>query len=89
LGCTVQELGARMSAEEFGEWWALYCHEPWGEVRSDIAAGVITAMLFNINRREHTRPAGPLDFAPYLKPREEEREVSIAQMVEEARRGRR
>jgi hypothetical protein len=41
LGCTLSELGRRMSAKEFNVWQAEYEIEPWGEERSDLRAGSI------------------------------------------------
>lgn len=38
LGCTVAELGERMSASELAEWMALMSVEPWGQARGDIQA---------------------------------------------------
>lgn len=87
LGCTVRELELRLTADEFGEWWALYRMEPWGETRSDIAAGMIASTLANIHRKENARPFGPLDFAPYLKPREAPVEVDPAAFIEGIRSG--
>jgi hypothetical protein len=70
FGCSVAELGERITAEEFGHWWALYLQEPWAEARADIAAGMIAATLANVNRGRDTPPFKPLDFAPYLHPRD-------------------
>lgn len=70
-----------MSALEFGEWWALYKAEPWAERRTDVAAGVIASTVANVNRHPDARPFEPLDFAPYLKPREIEVVTTAADMV--------
>lgn len=71
----------RLSAFEFGEWWALYRHEPWGEVRGDLAAGQVAAVMANIHRKETAKPFSALDFCPYLKPREETKEVDPAEFM--------
>jgi hypothetical protein len=36
-----------MEAREFDEWMAYWAVEPWGEVRADYRAGMITAMVAN------------------------------------------
>lgn len=83
----MEELGWRMTADEFGEWWALYQLEPWAEARTDVASGLVCATLANINRKESARPFGPLDFAPYLKPHEEPVEADPADFIKGLKRG--
>jgi hypothetical protein len=87
LGCSVEELGERISAHEFGEWFALYRSEPWGEVRSDIAIGQVAAVIANVNRSSTTKAFSPMDFCPYLKPREEPKEMAPAEFLKQVKRG--
>lgn len=52
LGCTVQEMGQRMTAEELGEWEALYAAEPWGPARDNLHAGIIASAVTNMAGRQ-------------------------------------
>jgi len=56
LGCTVRELLARLTAAELAEWQAFYRLEPWGDVRADLRAGHIAAMVANVNLRPGAKP---------------------------------
>lgn len=91
FGCSVEELGQRISAHEFGLWWALYLQEPWAEARTDIAAGMIAATLANVHRGKDVPAFKPLDFAPYLTPREPaSKEAAPAQFLKSlTKKGRR
>ncbi len=69
FGCTLQELGDRMTAREFDLWIAKYRRHPWGEQRADLRAGIIAAAVANYAgkmRKEGTPPAVPTDFMPYV-----------------------
>lgn len=70
--CSVEELGQRLSAHEFGHWWALYLQEPWGEARADLAAGQVAATVANVHRGKDAPAFKALDFAPYLQSRNRE-----------------
>ena len=35
IGCTLGELGSRMTSQEFAIWFARWCSEPWGDRRAD------------------------------------------------------
>ncbi len=70
LGCTLFELGQRMSAQEFGLWAALYAREPFGDVRGDLQAGVVAATVANYAGRIRSDGAGaaqPGEFMPLMK----------------------
>lgn len=70
FGCTLDELGQRMTAAEFGLWIALWEDEPWGDVRADIRGGAVAATVANYAGRmrpENSAAAQPHDFMPYLK----------------------
>jgi hypothetical protein len=83
----VDELAERMTALEFGEWMALYAHDPWGDARRDVADGLVAATLANIHRKEGTRPYTAIDFAPYLKPREQVKEADPMQFINQVKSG--
>lgn len=76
-----------MSAYEFGQWWALYRADPWGELRADIGSGIVASTLANIHRAQGVQPFGPLDFCPYLKPREAPQEMTARDMMKERPHG--
>lgn len=71
FGCTLQELGERMTAQEFGWWAALWDSEPWGDFRADVRAGSVAATVaaYAGRIRDDSAPAPrPSDFMPYLRP---------------------
>ena len=49
---TVGELQAKMSATELKEWQVFYAMEPFGHIRDDLNAGLITNTMMNIHRGE-------------------------------------
>lgn len=53
-----------MSAAEFGEWYAMYLREPWGEYAADLRAGIVASTIANVNRDpKHRKEAWiPSDF---------------------------
>lgn len=59
---TVAELNKRMGAREFRRWMAYYRDEPFGPARDNLHAGIVAAMLYNINRRKGARPLSANDF---------------------------
>ena len=59
---TVAELNLRMSAREFSRWMEYFRSDPFGPVRDNLHAGMVTAMLFNANRRKGQRPLSASDF---------------------------
>ncbi len=44
-----------MSAEEHGDWEALYRIEPWGDERADLHSAHVVATLANIHRDTEAR----------------------------------
>lgn len=70
LGCTLAELGQRMTAQEFGLWAALYAREPFGDVRGDLQAGIVAATVANYAGRMRSEGAGaaqPGEFMPLIR----------------------
>jgi len=52
----VEELKAAMTAEEFGYWQVLYMREPWGDLASDLRAGIVASTIANVNRDPKRKP---------------------------------
>lgn len=78
LGCTLAELGERMTSQEFGLWIAYHQIEPFGEVRADLRAGIVASTVANYAGRMRTKEAGaaqPSEFMPFLKHDEPEQTV--------------
>ena len=65
--------------------WQIYCREydTFGNERTDLQAGTITAMIGNVNRGKNTPPFKPSDFMPfYKKPQQtEEEQKRMAQVI--------
>lgn len=75
IGCTLDELGRRMTAQEFGLWGELWEDEPWGDLRDDLRTGIICATYANYagkTRNDSAGPASPSEFMPFLKQEPEE-----------------
>ena len=53
-----------MSAPEWARWRALDNIEPIGDIRGDLQAGMICAMLYNANRGKGKAAKKPSDFMP-------------------------
>jgi hypothetical protein len=55
-----------ISSLELSEWMAYDQVEPFGELRADLRAGIITATIANVNRDadKHREPFTPQDFMP-------------------------
>lgn len=51
-----------VSAREIQDWLQFYSVEPWGAVRDNMHAGMIAAMVFNVNRGERTNALTFKDF---------------------------
>jgi hypothetical protein len=64
FGCTLDELGARMSSAEFDLWIQDYEREPWGELRADIRSAHEQANVANWAGKELKKDVSvkPLDF---------------------------
>ena len=60
---TVGELLDRISSRELSEWMAYYMLEPFGAERDNLHAGLVAAMVHNVNRDpKRGKPADPKDF---------------------------
>ena len=73
LGCTLGELGSRMTSQEFGMWFHRWLTEPWGDRRADVHAGLLLTQIANWSGRTRLDKAPPFkvaDFIPF-RPREE------------------
>ena len=55
-----------ISSLELAEWAAEYSIEPFGELRADLQAAIITSMIANANRdpAKKREPFSPVDFMP-------------------------
>jgi hypothetical protein len=60
-----------MSAEEFGEWQAMYLIEPWGEWPADLRAGIIASTIANSIRTGNRKPYVVNDFMPLQQQRQQ------------------
>lgn len=71
LGLTLGQV-MMMPAQEVAIWEAAYMAEPWGEVRDDMAAGMVAATVANVNRGKDTPAFSPADFMPFYEQQEQE-----------------
>ena len=60
-------MGERLSSHELVEWEIYSQHEPFGEERADLRAGIIAAVIANTNRGKDQKAFSPTDFMPYNK----------------------
>ena len=67
LGCTLEELGKRMSAKEFSLWCVYYRLEPWGSELAQFNTGIMAATVANCRQGRKGKSASPSDFMPYAK----------------------
>lgn len=58
------EAQARCGSAEFAQWIAYWEIEPWGDVRGDVQAATLAALIANANRDPSRRPQPfrPSDF---------------------------
>lgn len=69
IGCTLAELGQRMSSPEFALWCGYRAMRPWGHEMAEFAAGTVAATVANYagkSRNKDAPPAAPADFMPFL-----------------------
>jgi hypothetical protein len=66
LGCTVQELGERLSSAELAEWQAFYLIEPFGDMRADDRARLLALASGNL------KTGDPAEILPTYRPQEPE-----------------
>jgi Protein of unknown function (DUF4035) len=71
LGCTVEELGERMSSSEFREWTVFYANDPWGEARADLRSAHLASLFYNAHRSKDA-PVGQLADFVLFRPFEPE-----------------
>ena len=67
LGCTLGELGQRMTAAEFALWAEYRRVRPWGGELDELLAGTISATVANYagkSRAKDAPSAVPADFMP-------------------------
>lgn len=65
LGMTVAEMLARTSSRELTEWMAYERRAgPLGARRGDIHAAIISAAIYNTNRKKGSRPIDPEKLLP-------------------------
>lgn len=79
LSCTLEELGERMTAEEYGLWMAWHSREPldsgWHQ------AGVLASVVANVNRKAGSDPYRATDFMPDPWKTEEVNEMDPAEFA--------
>ena len=74
---TVGELLNRISSRELSEWMAYYMLEPFGAERDNLHAGLVAAMVHNVNRDpKRGKAADPKDFMLEFGIEEEEPQTS-------------
>ncbi len=74
IGCTLGELGRRMSSQEFSLWFALWLKEP-AALRADMRAGIVAATVANYAGKalkDDADPAQPRDFLTFVAPGRDE-----------------
>jgi hypothetical protein len=64
LGCTVRELLKRVDSKELSEWMAFDSIEPIGDIRTDLAAGIVASTVANCHRGKSQQAFMPMDFMP-------------------------
>ena len=70
-GLDFRRLLTETPLDVFEQWRVLYGLEPWGEERSDLAAGI--AVMHNV-AAHGTDPKAPADYMPYLQRAENRRQ---------------
>jgi hypothetical protein len=61
---SVRRCQQEVDGVEFLEWLEYWRQEPWGEERADHRAGVISAVIANVNRGKNSPMFRPADFMP-------------------------
>ena len=59
MGCTVAELGERMSGRELNDWLAYEALEPFGEEQADRRAALLAHVLIAVNTDKKNRGKVP------------------------------
>ncbi len=79
MGCTLSELGRRMSTAEFQMWVHRWHLHGFGERRADLRSGIQSATVANYagRMRDEKAPAAvPMDYMPFME-REPEKAVEV------------
>ena len=79
LGCTLSELGQRMSTPEFNLWLQRWHMHKWGERRADLRSGIQAATVAKYagRMRDVKAPAAvPMDYMPFIE-REPEKTIDV------------
>ncbi|KKL07299.1 hypothetical protein LCGC14_2587410 [marine sediment metagenome] len=80
IGCSVKQAQREVDSREYAEWVAEYRIEPWGEIRSDLRAGIIASATLAPYCKKGQEPK-PIDFMPKFdkqartRPRQSEAEM--------------
>jgi hypothetical protein len=61
---SVKRCQQEVDGVEFLEWLEYWRLEPFGEERADHRAGIISAVIANVNRGKHSPAFRPADFMP-------------------------
>ena len=82
---------SEMRPSELGLWTALWVTDPWDENRDDLRAGVISAVIANVNRDPSKHPGGfrPVEFMPYAIVDQETRDRDLSRRLRAALSARR
>jgi hypothetical protein len=76
LGCTVAELGERMSSTELNDWLAYGAVEPFGEEQADRRAALVCAALVAVNTPKGKTPKpDAAGFLAMLRPTEKPKQT--------------
>ena len=68
-------MSEEISDAELYEWMAFYRLEPFGDERADVRAGMVCAVVHNVNRGKRGKAAKPTDFMPYHTAAEDRRKA--------------
>ena len=82
FGCTLDELGDRMSSEEYTKWQALYSVAPFGDLRADIRQAQLLLMVGSMFRSKTAAPLDVMQFMPFERPPKKVRIQSREEIAE-------
>jgi hypothetical protein len=77
LGCTVAELGERMSSRELTEWMVFYGMRPFGEDRDDFRMGQLCSVMAAPHTPKGHQPMSPADFIPEMQKEQTPEEAAM------------
>ena len=61
----MRDLLDRCDSRELSEWAAFWRAEPWGDMRADLRAGIISSTVANVMSGKKGRSVTPADFMPF------------------------